>query len=384
MRRILRFALFGVLSLAIAASAQSLSGVWETTLIINPQEAALSDFLDFTTDLTMDYEVGGWVVTSVSKLDDSGWTDQTFAAVGSFGAWAINANLVLDPAGAFDTLLVASGMTFGSVELSFVTLLQDMELRLLVSGESSTDLLDIAASMVFGTPGNDVCDLDWQGFDFGASFAFCCADVEAAIWLPSSTDLILAVSAEGITLPDLPWLAFDAILILQPDEKRLRIDPTFNFGEFEACIEVYATQESKSADAPDAPLVLGDIIIDGISISCEVGGITFTGTSFWGDAACRFVPDEDHPCDFPNILSGKEKEYWQAYQIATTDDACCGPFAFDATVFFDDEGDSLFDVALFEVNMTYDLGEPFTCGIGLDHDPATGLTEWRIDFVVDW
>ena len=103
------------------------------------------------------------------------------------------------------------------------------------------------------------------------------------------------------------------------------------------------------------PLLIGGIQFDGIQIACEIGGVAFTGITYWG-------PDDHGPWwtpGSPGLLYGYE-EYWEAYQIATTDDGCCGPFSFDVAVFFDEFGTELFDVAYFVANLEIRIASQFT------------------------
>jgi len=112
--------------------------------------------------------------------------------------------------------------------------------------------------------------------------------------------------------------------------------------------------------------------VSGIGLVCEIGGVSFTGISFWGDVCADLKPD---------ILG----DYWEMYQIATTEDACCGPFDFSIAVYFDSASDSLFDVAAFEADFSYELGETLTFTMGLynQFSPTDDL-ELTIGFEVTW
>jgi len=96
----------------------------------------------------------------------------------------------------------------------------------------------------------------------------------------------------------------------------------------------------------------------------------------------------------PGILYGYE-EYWEAYQIATTDDGCCGPFSFDVTVFFDEDdadagddaagADELFDVAYVVANMEIQVATQFTFSLGLETDLEAGeVNNLTFGFLVEW
>ena len=106
-------------------------------------------------------------------------------------------------------------------------------------------------------------------------------------------------------------------------------------------------------------------------MSCDVGAVTFTGISFWGDGSK------------PGRLAGTE--YWEVYTIATNADACCGPLSFDASVFFLDNGLRLFDVSLFEVNLELTVAPQFVFSTGLEIDVEVNATTiWTLGFKIDW
>jgi len=77
--------------------------------------------------------------------------------------------------------------------------------------------------------------------------------------------------------------------------------------------------------------------------------------------------------------------YWEVYTISTTDDACCGPFSFDISVYFLEGGLRLFDVGLFEAAMEIQISSQFTYNMALSIDVENqNFTEWLIGFVVAW
>ena len=86
----------------------------------------------------------------------------------------------------------------------------------------------------------------------------------------------------------------------------------------------------------------------------------------------------------PSILAGTP--YWEAYQISTTDDGCCGPFDFDILIGFLEGGAQLFDVAGVEANFSIQISTQFTFGMGLvlDLDTAPTFAEWTLSFLVEW
>ena len=71
--------------------------------------------------------------------------------------------------------------------------------------------------------------------------------------------------------------------------------------------------------------------------------------------------------------------------IATTDDGCCGPFAFDVTFSFMDNGLMLFDISLIEAEMSLQVASQFLFTMGFDIDvEAGGFSSWTLGFEVTW
>jgi len=131
------------------------------------------------------------------------------------------------------------------------------------------------------------------------------------------------------------------------------------------CIDFYIQVNSSDN------LTIGDISIEGIKLSCDVGAVTFTGISFWGDSSK------------PGRLAGTE--YWEVYTIETNADACCGPLSFDVSVFFLENGLRLFDVSLFEVNLELTVAPQFVFSTGLEIDVEVNATTiWTLGFEIDW
>jgi hypothetical protein len=380
MKRALVLSLAVVLGLGIASFAQTLSGEWITTITIDPQAATVAAFLDFDTELTVIYEVGGWAFTSYSALDDTGWYDQTFSAEGSLGAWTFGSTVDFDPTGAFEELVVETGIALGGMSFGVEFTLADKDVTLVLTGSGSTSLVDIDIEITFGGDDNDLCDLDWAGVTVDVTFPFCCADVTASIEFDCYGFQEACFGVSGIVIPNLPWVTIGAEVCFQTESKTLTLTPAFDFGA-DVCFDLYITDPLSNAPAvgPATPLVFGDFQVSGIGLECEIGGVAFTGISYYGPAI--YGP---YANDYPGLLAGYGQQYWEAYQIATTDDACCGPFSFDIAVFFDATSTNLFDIALFVANMELVVAPQFTFGMGLTMDVIAGLTNWSLSFIVTW
>ena len=110
--------------------AQTLSGTWESTISFDPTQGTLADAFDFGTELTVNYEVGGWTFTSFTEFDDTGWADQKFSAGGVVGSFTFSSTADFAPAGDFEGLDVATGIALGgmSFDIDFDWFDQDVEL----------------------------------------------------------------------------------------------------------------------------------------------------------------------------------------------------------------------------------------------------------------
>ena len=377
MKRALVLSLAVVLGLGIAAFTQvgEITGEWDTTITIDPGALSIATFFDFETELTVNYIVGGWTFTSYSKLDDSGWVAQTFSADGAFGAFGIDSTLVFGTIGTFTSLDLGVGYTFGAVAITIDITLVPNDLTLVLGMTASTGLVDLSATLTFGDPVGGLCDLNWTGAVLTIDFPFCCAEVAASIEFDCGGFVIACFSVGDVAIPTLPWLSVGVEVCFELETKSLTMSPSFTFGDG-VCFVLYISQAATGGGVNAGgvgglvPLAFSDFSITGISLECEIGGVSFVGVSYWGGAPK------------PLILEGTP--YWEAYQVSTTETACCGDFDFDIAVFFSDTGTMLFDIAAFEANFSYALGDNFTFSMGLDYTVLAGLTLWTIGFLVTW
>ncbi len=207
--------------------------------------------------------------------------------------------------------------------------------------------------------------MDFNAVQIGVDFPFCCADITSDIYFDCEGFDKIVFSASGIAIPNLPWVTLGATLQFTMQTKSLVLAPTFSFGTI-VCFDLYF-----DVDYGDPHLTLGDITIEGIGLTCDIGTVTFTGLSFWGDGTK------------PGLLYGTD--YWEVYALASKDEACCGPFTFSAAVYFLDGGGALFDVGLVDVDMTLKVASQLTFNMGLEINVDTvGFTEWVIGFLVTW
>jgi hypothetical protein len=339
--------------------AATLSGEWDTDVTINPA-AAWPGALTLTSDITVVYTVGDWAFTSVTELTELGWSDQTFDAAGVLGAFSLSSALDLNPAGAFD-----SWVTTGAVSIAGVTFGMEFEIDgtdafLTLTGSGVAGDVTVGVEVTFGDALTAGCDLPWTGVTIDVGFPFCCADIALTLEFDCTGFVEACFSVGGIAIPNIPWLTLDAEVCFTLEEKFVTLTPSFEFGDI-ACFTIDLDFTASGGDMQ--PLLIGDIVISGIGLTCDIGAVTFSGYT---------------------DLTGTE-EYFEWYTIETNDDACCGPFAFDLTFYFLDGGVALFDVALIEANMELQIASQFLFNMGLSIDVEGGaFTEWIIGFLVTW
>jgi hypothetical protein len=365
MKKALVLSLAAVLGLGFASFAQTLSGSWDTTIGIQPGPPVV---LSIDSELIVTYAVSGWSFTSDTVVDETGWTKQHFDVSGSLGAFSLGSVLTFNPTGgAFTSWVVDGGLSLAGVTFDAAFTLVPNNTKLVITAGGAAGTVDVGATITFGdTDGVDGCDLDFASVLINVGFPFCCADVASEIYFTCAGFQYVEFTVEGIALPGISWVTLDAVLTFEVDEKTLELTPSFDFG-LTACFDIYLSEPGE---------IFGDVVVQGIGIECEIGGVSFTGIS-WLD-------DETADDDKPGILAGTP--YWEAYQIATTDDGCCGPFTFDITVFFLEGGAMLFDVSAIEANFDIVISTQFTFGMGLmlDFDAAPVFSSWTLHFLVEW
>ena len=368
MKRALVLSLICVLGLAITGFAESLTGSWDTDVTIDPLQTNFNDAITLVSVLTVNYIVGDWTFTSITSLSQGGWTDQDFNVIGVLGAFTLSSKLDFVPA----TQTFGSWVTTASVSIAGVSFGAEFKLdgtdaflKLTGSGVAGDVTVGVVANFGSATPAG--CELNFTDVTITLGFPFCCADISASIKFTCAGFDNITFTTGGIAIPNLPWVTIGAKLVYTMDEKDLTLTTAFDFGVI-ACFDLYISV----TDAPvvDKGWVFDKISIDGIKLECIIGGVTFTGISYWGAG-----------------VSPIKAGYWEMYKIATTDDACCGPlpFGFDLSVYFLDVGARLFEVGLIEANVLLPFADQFTFNMGLEINVETAaFTKWIVGFLVTW
>jgi hypothetical protein len=350
--------------LAFSGLAATLSGSWDTDVTIDPQQTNFNDAIGIVSVLTVAYTVGDWTFTSVTDLDENGWTDQDFSVAGVLGAFSITSALDFNPAAAtFGSWNTTASVAIAGVSFGMDFTLSGGSVALELTGAGVAGDVSVDVTVTFGDPAAG-CDLDWTGVTIDLGFPFCCADIDLEVKFDCTGFLSATFTAGGIAIPNLPWVTIDAELVFTMTEKTLTLSPDFDFGAI-ACFDLYFSVDTTGN------ITIGDISIDGIGISCDIGAVSFTGLSYWGTGTK------------PGALKGTP--YWEVYTIETNDDACCGPFSFDVSFYFLTTGIRLFDVALIDANMELQVAAQFAFNMGLEINVNTGaFSQWTVGFLVTW
>jgi len=363
MRRVLALGVILLFSLGCAGFAQQLSGSWDLDIDIDPQQTSFSDSLGVYSLLKVNYSIGDWTFGSSTVLDENGWQDQDFSTTGLLGAFTLTAAVDFNPDATFGSLVTTMSTSFAGALVGVQFRLEGDDTFLTLTASGSANSVNVSISADFGDD-DATCDFPFSDVLISVGFPFCCAEISSSLSIDCDGFDYVAFSASGIVVPTLPWLSIGAQLRYTMQTKSVTLSPTFDFGTV-TCIDFYVTVASSGNLT-----LLESISIDGIKLSCDVGTVTFTGISYWGESN-------------PGRLAGTD--YWEVYTIETNDDGCCGPFSFDVSVYFLDGGIRLFDVALFEANLEIEISAQFEFSMGLEIDVQDGATTlWTLGFEISW
>ena len=386
MKRALVLSLIFAVGLGFAGFAQTLSGSWDTDICLDMTATTWNPaggnnvILSVTSEVVVTYVVGDWSFSSETDLTDGVWTNQDFDYAGVLGAFTISGDLEFNPVtGSFVSLeanvaVSIAGVTFGA-NFDLVPGGTD----LILSGSGVAGDVTIAVELRLGDEIG--CDFDFTSVEIDISFPFCCATIAAEIMFDCTMGFNYAEFCfEDLTIENLPWLSLGGCITFQTQSKVFSITPTIDLGVIGCDFDLYFHHWSEDVVGGIVEPAMGwwqleGIRLDGIQIACEIGGVQFTGISYWSTFAACDSDGDGVPDDAPGLLCGYGFQYWEAYQIATTDDGCCGPFGFDVTVFFDANATSLFDVAYLVANVELQVASQFAFTMGIETDVDLGTVD---------
>jgi len=377
LKRSLLACLVMVSSLAFASFAAALSGSWAATVGIWPGLGVVA--VQSPSELILTYTVGDWSFSSDTQFDVAGWTSQEFKADGSISALAIDSVLTFDPAhAAFSNWRVTGTLSVAGATLGG-------RLTVWANGtwfdtwiSSTTGPVSVSAYLYLGEGGG--CSLSFYSASLVVGFPLSCAAVQSIVSFHSQGLDYAQFEASDIAIPNLPWLSFDALLVLKPSQKAFELAPVLNFGTTD-CITVYISGAGLGSLSP-APLTAASLSLDGFGLQCTIGDVEFSELSYFGTGTK------------PGIL--KNTWYQEACQIKAKSETCCGPIELDAAVYclpdgtfpwsIMPSGTGLFGVDEIRAEASVAAGKRLTISLTVDVLPvwAPVLMSWEIGFKVVW
>ena len=403
-------ALVGLAFSVLAAS--TLSGTSWLDVIINPQVGF--DDMSFGTEIVYGFE-GLTITSDTLYVLPNMWVWQGFGAVGSFGLFGMEANvlfgetaqhlyteaiLTLTIAGIdveFHSAQLGAGVFGGpadgwairaSADLGIFTFTSDTEFGAQIEDSAYSGITIYHAAT--GLMRHYATDPRVPGQNFtGQKFTistlkFCCSDtITATLYMSCDGFEYLSLAATDILVPTLPWLTLDVELVYELQTKTLTLTPGLDLGDI-LCFDLYADL-IYGATIRD----ISGIQITGLEIVCQLGSVTLRDVALFGPT--RGITTEAYGSlvlPVADILaSGMDyyPDYWQMLSIVygDVDDCCGGTISFIANTYFDDTASSLFEVALFHLEATIPYGEALWYTFGLEAKP-TGIDWMKLGFGVNW
>jgi len=404
-------AVVGLASCTLAAS--TLSGSSWLDVIINPQDWFGGD-MSFGTELV--YGFNGLTLRSDTLFVlPNMWVWQGFGAVGSFGLFGMEANvlfgegalhlyteaiLTLSIAGVdveFHSAQLGAGVAGGpadgwairaSADLGIFTFTSDTEFGAQIEDSAYAGITIFHAAtglMRHYSTDPRVPGQNFTGQKFTIQYLeFCCSDtITATLYISCDGFEYLSLAATDILVPTLPWLTLDAELVYELQTKTLTLTPGLDLGDV-LCLDLYADL-SYGATIRDIDM----ISITGLEIVCQLGPVTLRDVALFGPS--RGITTEAFGSlvlPVADILaSGMEyyPDYWQLLSVVygDIDDCCGGAFTVIANAYFDDTASSLFEVAMFHIEATMPYSENLWFTFGLEATP-TGVDWMKFGFGVNW
>ena len=436
-RRILAVAMVGVAMFGLTLLAED--GFWGETSFwmslfplveqspepiprrLATRPAARSSFPAGSSKSGMGVEVG-YTLGEVSFSSDSlyvlpdMWVWQGFEAVGSFGLFGMEANvlfgetaqhlyteaiLTLTIAGIdveFHSAQLGAGVFGGpadgwairaSADLGIFTFTSDTEFGAQIedSAYSGITIFHAATGLMrhYSTDPR-VPGQNFTGQKFTIAYLdFCCSDtITATLYISCDGFEYLSLAATDILVPTLPWLTLDVELVYELQTKTLTLTPGLDLGDV-LCFNLFADL-SYGATIRDLDM----ISITGLEIVCQLGPVTLRDVALFGPT--RGITTEAFGSlvlPVADILANGMDyypDYWQMLSVVYGDvDECCGgDVTVIANAYFDDTASSLFEVAMFHIEATIPYGEALWFTFGLEAKPASGVDWMKFGFGVSW
>ena len=413
-KRLLLMLLIGIVSIGLTVSAAgTLHGRSWLDVTLDPDVG----FTGMDYGLELAYTVGGFTFSSDSLFVLPGqWVWQGFTAVGELGGFGAYATALLGGDIA-KSLYAETIMTFSMAGIDFA--LHAAQLSEYVHGGAADGAaLRMAGSVgAFGIVsvtefGAQIEDDDFGGitivhaatgrerhyvtdprvvgegftgqkltlshFDFG-----CTEEITITVYFTCEGFDYASFGVEDLLIGNLPWLALDAELKFELQEKSLEITPKLVLGDI-ACFELYANLDNE-VDV----LSIDAIRFDGISLECQIGPVTVRDVSLFSPCDLALTTERYGSQVLPiaDILAqGMDyyPDYFEMFSIAYAGPACCeGEYNFLANVYFSEDSTSLFDWAMTHIETMLPYGESLAFKFGMEAT-QTGLEYLGFGFEIAW
>ena len=222
--------------------------------------------------------------------------------------------------------------------------------------------------------------LSVRGLSFG------CVDLDAALYFTCDGFDYVSFGIVGIDVGGLSWVAFDADLTFEIDEKTLTLEPGLSLGEV-ACIEVYA-----ELDWDSSSLSIDGIGLYGIELVCRLGPVTVRDVAVLNPDTVlpRYViTTEAYGSVIERRVDADEAGheyyyYWELLSIAYAGAGCCGgDLTFLANVYFWKHSSNLFGWSMTHIEAAIPLAETLSFTLGMEAY-RSGIGSLAFGFRVDW
>lgn len=368
MKKALVLSLAIVFGLGIAAFAGPVSGSWTNVITIDPDASPIIS--GFSSELTVDYTVGGWTFGSTAIFNLDAFDNLFFTANGVLGAFSFKSVLDFEPeTPQFVFWGNAGSISLGGMELYAITSIYnfaqvqtpDIGIGWQVGGSGSAGDVTITGNIRFNMPDysyliwlygydwflskmayvscgswvkpyggwkvqTDSCTAGFSGADFYIEFPFSCLDVMINPSF-SCTDGFDAFNIELYNFDlGLSWLSLGEVdITFDVDGKSVFAYIGLNLGET-ICVTPYMSLEGSY------PTVSG-ITLNALLLSYSFNGVTFKAGEIFDNTWSSVVGSTVYTYAFtttggliPTLYSGCviDVDYDEYFGFVIDGDSCCG------------------------------------------------------------
>ncbi|MFP3953942.1 MAG: hypothetical protein ACLFVS_07450, partial [Candidatus Acetothermia bacterium] len=173
-------------------------------------------------------------------------------------------------------------------------------------------------------------------------------------------------TAFDFTIESSSWpLTLDGELMFTAQTKSVHLEPSIDVGW--ACFDVYTGFANDLSNNSDPNSTLSSFEVRGFAITgVELGHVEFSSYTALGDHHLASMTEGAVLSYYDELIRIEKLEEY--------------PLDFTLDTFFDMSNGGLFDLALFDGSMEYELDDEFTVGTGISVYPDAGLDSFDITF----